>query len=116
MIVVFIAGPFSASNAWKREQNIRRAEEVAFKVAELGMMPLCPHANTRNFADTLTDEFWYEGTLELMRRSDVVILLDNWQESKGAVREREEAIKLNKPIFSSVEELYEYFSRLSWCV
>ena len=49
MKVVYIAGPYTAPDAWQRELNIRAAEMMAMEVAKLGAMPLCPHTNTRFF-------------------------------------------------------------------
>jgi hypothetical protein len=66
--LVYIAGPFTAATPWRVEQNVRRAEEAGLWVAEHGAMPVIPHANTRYFHGECTPEFWYEGTLELLRR------------------------------------------------
>lgn len=89
MPVAYIAGPFRAKNAWLREKNIREAEELALRVAECGVAPLCPHTNTRFFDGTLSDEFWLAATMELLRRSDVIVLTNRWVESSGARAEYE---------------------------
>ncbi len=81
------------------------AEKVAFQVAELGAMPLCPHTNTANFFGTLDEAFWYAGTLELMRRCDAVILVPGWARSKGVAAELAEADARRIPIFHSPEKL-----------
>jgi uncharacterized protein DUF4406 len=88
MPVVYVAGPFRAATAWKRHRNILEAEALAFRVAELGAMPLCPHTNTANFDGELTDGFWLAGTLELLRRCDAAVFTDRWDESRGAIAER----------------------------
>jgi hypothetical protein len=99
MKVVYIAGPFRGSNAWEVEKNIREAEEFGFRVAQLRAMPLIPHANTRFFDGTLTGEFWLEGTIELMRRCDAILLLPTWEQSEGARAERKEAERLGLQVF-----------------
>ncbi len=104
MKVVYIAGPFTGRTAWDIESNIRQSETVALNVAYAGAMPLCPHTNTRFFHGQLTAEFWYEGTLELLRRCDA-IFLHNWENSAGSIRERNLAIEIGMPIFESLEEL-----------
>lgn len=108
MAVVYVAGPFRGANAWQVEQNIRRAESLAFQVAQLGAMPLCPHTNTRFFDGTLTGEFWLAGTLELMRRCDAVVFTPLWLRSSGAKAEHEEAQRLGLPCFYSIIELAEW--------
>lgn len=99
MKVVFIAGPFRGETAWDIECNVRRAEELALRVARAGAMPLCPHTNTRFFQGQGSDKFWLEGTKELLRRCDAIIMLEGWENSTGSKGEFEEARKLNMPIF-----------------
>lgn len=99
--LLYIAGPYRAPSAWLVEQNIREAEAWAFKVAELGAMPICPHTNTRGYFESIgTAEFWLGGTMELMRRCDGVFLLPRWCESSGARTERVEALAQGLPVFS----------------
>ena len=105
MKIIFIAGPFRGKTHWDVLQNVRKAEETALKVAEFGAMPLCPHNNSRNFDGLLTDKFWLEGTLELLRRCDGVIMGEGWQSSTGSINERNEAGKLEIPIFYSLDKL-----------
>lgn len=108
MIVVFIAGPFRGETAWEVERNIRRAEDLAFEVAVAGAMPLCPHTNTRFFDGTLTDEFWLDGTMELLRRCDAVIMTDDWKRSSGARAEKAEAARIGIPVFENLGALIEW--------
>lgn len=99
MNVVYIAGPYRASTPWEIEQNIRRAEEVALEVALSGAMPLCPHTMTRFYGGQATDEFWLAGTMELLRRSDAVMLVEGWQDSAGTLAEVDAADDLALPTF-----------------
>lgn len=99
MRIVYVAGPFTSTDSWTREQNTRKAEDLGFLVAQAGAMPLIPHANTRFFDGLKTPEFWYEGTLELLRRCDAIAIVHGFETSKGTKREIEEAGKLSVPIF-----------------
>lgn len=108
MRVVYIAGRFTGPNAWEIHRNVCRAESMALAVALAGAMPLCPHTNTQHFHGTLPDTFWYTGTLELLRRCDVVMLVPGWEESKGVAMELEEARRRKMPVFDRVEELKEW--------
>jgi len=112
MKLVYIAGPYRATTRWEEEQNCRRAEEAGHEVVELGAYPVIPHANTRPyFGDAQPSDFWLEGTLELMRRCDAVVLLPGWENSQGACAESDEAISVGIPIFPSMSELKSWFKR-----
>ena len=110
MKVVYVAGPFRGPDAWRIETNIRWAEVYGMEVAQLGAMPLIPHANTRFFHGTLTDAFWLDGTLELLRRSDAVYLVRGWKDSEGAKAEADEARRLGKPVFEHRADLALWLS------
>lgn len=105
MKVVFVCGKFRGANAWDVENNIRRAEELGFAVAELGAMPMIPHTNTRFFNGTLTDEFWLAGTTELLKRCDALITVPNYPDSEGARAEIRYALDHDIPVFHSLVRL-----------
>lgn len=102
--LVYIAGPYTAPDGWEIERNVRRAEEMAYEVARLGAMPVCPHTNLRYMADDLAS-FLYPATLEMMRRCDAVLFVEGWEKSKGARGEEVEAEKRSMPRFYSVDAL-----------
>lgn len=120
MKLVYVAGPYRAPTPWAVEQNIRRAEEWAYKVAEAGHIPLCPHTMYRNFNGTMTDDFWLKATLGLLRRADVVIFVPDWRKSSGSLVEHIEAKKLKMPSwafgpgegFRCPEDMVEWMGRL----
>lgn len=98
----YVAGPFRGANAWEVEQNIRRAESLAFALWQIpGIAVICPHANTRYFDKSLPDHVWLVGDLEILRRCDFVVLTADWQRSHGARTEANEAHRLGIPVFES---------------
>lgn len=105
MKIVFIAGAFRGPSPWHVRCNVHRAESLGLKVAEAGFMPLIPHANTAHFDGLLTDEFWLEGTRELLRRCDGVVLVDGWRGSEGTVAEVALASALGIPVWESVDDI-----------
>lgn len=105
MKVIYIAGPYRAKSGWEIEQNIRKAEELGLEVAKLGAVPLIPHTQYRFFQGQLPDEFWLEGTLELLRRCDGAIFLPTWTSSSGSKTERKECERLVKPVFDHLHKL-----------
>jgi len=103
---IYIAGPFRDDSAWEVESNIRRAESLALEVWRIGNVAvLCPHANTRFFPGALPDEVWLSGDLEMLRRSDAVMLTPDWKRSSGATKAVEFAHTYNIPVFESLERL-----------
>jgi hypothetical protein len=119
--LVYIAGPFRARSNYLVKLNVRRAEALALKVALAGaragirLMPVCPHTNTSEFyghrEDLLPDAFWLEGTKEMMRRCDAVILTKRWRKSEGACGEKEEAETRHIPVFEKMMDLVKYFKK-----
>lgn len=108
MKVVYIAGPFRpkrANDCWEMEQNIRRAEALAFEVWRLGAVALCPHCNTRFFQNALPDEVWLKGDLELVNRCDAVMLAPGWRLSSGTLAEVQRANELGIPVFEELAKL-----------
>lgn len=104
--LVYIAGPFRGKSAWDIETNIRRAEDLALEVWRTpGHAALCPHTNTRFFQGAAPDDVWLDGTLEMLRRCDAVLLTKFWERSSGARTEVREAMNLGIPVFDSVDRL-----------
>lgn len=110
MIMVYTAGPFSAPDRAAVEGNIAAMVQLAIEVARRGAFPVCPHANTAHpeFEKVQPYTFWIEGTMALMRACDAVILAPNWQASSGACGERAEALRLEMPVFETLEQLDEW--------
>jgi hypothetical protein len=107
--LVYIVGPYRAETRWEEEQNVRRAEEVAYGVAQAGAYPVCPHSATRPyFADAQPGAFWIAATLEMMRRCDAVCMVAGWKKSDGARVERAEAERLGLPVFERWSALREW--------
>lgn len=117
--VIYVAGKLAGANNFEIKKNVWEAEQLAMEVVRLGAVPLIPHANTGfTFFGVGEEEFWYEATLELLRRCNAVILVPNWKESKGAVGEVEEARARGIPVFETVDQLRDWLNpvALKWQV
>ena len=116
MKVVYIIGPFRGKSHWEVAENVRNAERLGLEVAKLGAMPLIPHKNTENFDGLLTDEFWIEGTKELLRRGDAAITVAaigiDYTKSDGSLGEVIEMEKiLKRPVFHYLHSLQQWLLR-----
>lgn len=115
---VYIAGPFRADTPWEIEKNIRVAEELSLKVWQTGLAAaICPHTNTRFFQGSASDQVWIDGTMEMMRRCDAVLLTspDAPIYSSGTRGEVKEMGRLNRPVFGTFEECLEWLKKDQSC-
>lgn len=114
MLLVYIAGPYSAPTREGVELNIAKAVAVGLDVAALGAFPVVPHANTAHpdFEKLQPYTFWIDGTLELLRRCDACLMVPGWESSRGATGERAEALATFKPVFGSLAEFRVWFKQL----
>ena len=99
MKTAFVSGPYRAETIHGIVKNIRNAESVAIELWKMGFAVICPHKNTALFDGICPDSVWLEGALELLRRSDIVVLAPGWGDSSGTGREIMEAMINMKPIF-----------------
>jgi len=107
--LVYVAGPYRAATREAVAQNIAAARHVGRIVMQLGMMPVMPTVNTAmmdfDFPGDTDDAFWIDGTMELMRRCDAVVMVDGWQFSQGATGELEEARRLGIPVYTTTIQM-----------
>lgn len=112
--VIYISGKYSASTAEGIKDNIKTAKMVAVSLWEHKFTALCPHLNTANFEDeskAITWEDYLEGDKVLVDRSDAILMLPGWEDSKGARVEFDYAKLHSMPIFYVTEA--NYLSRMS---
>jgi hypothetical protein len=108
MNLIYIAGKYTADSHEAIQKNIDQAESLAVKCWAKGWAVICPHTNTAHLDihEDLTHidyDTWIEGTLEMLKRCDAIIMCENWRTSKGAMGEFEYAKKNNIPIFFEYE-------------
>lgn len=102
MKLIYVAGPYRGKTREEVELNIASAQQIGKLCADIGWYPVIPHTNTKGFeflCPDIKDEFWLEGTLELMRRCDAVVMCPGWEYSSGSRGEHDEATRLGLPIY-----------------
>src|ERR1051326_4040707 len=101
--IAYVSGPYRSDlGEYHVKKNIRAAEAVAVELWRLGFSVICPHKNSEFMGGAVgcqDDEVWLGGDLELVRRSDFLVMVDGWQDSEGAQMERRLAIRLGIPVF-----------------
>jgi hypothetical protein len=111
-LVVYLAGPFrpyvdDQGMVHSIESNVREAGRYGIEVWRRGYVALVPHTLTYldpaqqredgGIAD-IDPEVFMRGELELIRLSDVVVMLPMWRYSKGAAAEKLFAEEIGKPV------------------
>lgn len=95
--LIYIAGPFRAPTWLGVRRHVERVRDLGLLIAEAGGYPIMPHTMTAEFDGLLTDQFWLDGTLELLTRCDGLVLLPTWQASRGARAEQAWAVDAGMP-------------------
>jgi hypothetical protein len=104
--LVYVAGPYRAVTLDRIQYHIEQARQTSVRLAKMGYFPMCPHTmEGLTMNDVQQDEggeFWLEGTLEMMRRCDTVVVQGLWQFSSGTLGEIHEAFKRELPLYNEV--------------
>lgn len=103
--VVYIAGKYRGETPVEVQKNIKHADSFGMSVCAVGAMPLVPHKNTEHYEGLQNDQWFLEGTMELLRRCDAILLIPGWENSVGARGEKAEAERLGLPVFYRIHEL-----------
>lgn len=99
---MYLAGPFRPyidDEGFRHSiaQNVREAGRMGLMIWKRGDVALVPHTLTyldpkRQRQDGgisgLDPEVFMEGELELVKRSDLVVLMPEWKKSRGAIAEK----------------------------
>lgn len=93
MKVVYISGKYRSQDGINGiYENIQAARAESIKWWKDGYAVICPHMNTAFMDGAADDSVWLKGDLEFVRRSDIIVMLNDWEDSEGARAEHEEAI------------------------
>ena len=85
MKLAYVAGKYRGRTHNEIAQNIHAARSVATRLWELGYAVICPHTNSGFMSGVAAEEVFLEGGLEMLRRCDLLVLVDGWggQHRKG---------------------------------
>ena len=86
-IVAYLAGPYFGDV----DRNIQRAEEVSIELIKKGYSVITPHKNTAHYekyeGEDLNINTWIEMDFNLIKRCDVLFVMEHWESSKGTSQE-----------------------------
>ena len=106
-MLIYLAGPITEGHGRTIADNIASAVAIHLRLTDAKVWTICPQLEALvPEAFDINYEKWMEYDFFLLERSDAVLMLPNWQESSGAKREHELALKLKKKIYYDVSELF----------
>lgn len=108
MKVAYIAGPYRGVDDFEVDENIAQARFAAIELWNKGYAVICPHMNTAHMEHYgrkygIRDWVWLDGGLELVRRSDILVLVKGWEYSEGSRLEMNLADLLGKEVYIGTE-------------
>lgn len=107
-MLIYVSGKYSGDTEKERKDNIFKAGKVAAELWDRGHAVICPHANTSEFLvpTKITQyEDFIKGDLMMIARCDAMVMLPEWENSKGAVLEHNYALELGVPVYFYPDEL-----------
>ena len=96
-ILVYVAGKYRGKTEYDVWSNIQTADYYGAELIKRGYFPVVPHKNTAGYGGLQDDQFFLDGTMEMLKRCDYIYLLPDWESSEGARLEKEEAVVLGIP-------------------
>jgi hypothetical protein len=111
-IIVYVSGAYYGKDSGQSiKSNVELAKQAAIELWERGYGVICPHTNshfTKEECNCNYDDYLVS-YLEIVKRCNVVFMLDNWKESNGASTERQIALENDIPVFYKIQELEDWF-------
>ena len=109
---IYIAGSMSDSSCLQFLENLRRGIRVSAELVMLSYHPFSPFIDFQFFLalrndEKITDKMIKEYSLSWLEVSDAVLVLPDYESSKGTIAEIKRAKELGIPIYYSMEELVD---------
>ena len=107
---IYLAGPYSGSDRKEIERNVKHAIDAGIKIFLKGHFPYVPHLTdlvdlrAKEMGSEMTWHDFIRWDMPWLKVCDALLYLGK---SKGADLELEEANRLGKQIFYSVDEIPE---------
>jgi len=100
-MIVYVAGKYSGKTQDEITENIDAARKVAIQLWESGHVALCPHLNTAHFENDCSCDYhgYLIGDLALLARCDAILMMGDWEDSRGAMGEHAYAKNHDIPVY-----------------
>ncbi len=94
-MLLYVAGRYTGKNEGEKMANIGLAKQAAIELWNMGHAVICPHMNTQDFEHytNLENADFVTPDLLMVERCDGIVMLENWRESRGAIKELQHAME-----------------------
>ena len=106
-LLIYVAGAYSADTPEGIQENVDRAVAAGKALLKKGHYVIVPHAMTHNWdLDTgLSWDCFMDNCITLLRKSDAILMLEDWQDSTGSRIEEHNARLRRMMMFYSLDEV-----------
>ena len=98
-LLVYLSGKYRDKDEHSVDCNIHYAKRVAVELWKMGFAVICPQSNSDHMGFDGDGGCFLEGDMVMVERSDLVVMLDNWETSEGSKLERRLALRLGIPVY-----------------
>lgn len=108
---VYVAGAISAPTLEQGLKNLREGIFYGAMLLKMGYCPFVPHLDNQFSLvqnDLIPVEVFYQYDLEWLAVCDCMLVLPNYENSKGVAKEIKVAKKLGIPVFFDIRQLMEW--------
>ena len=108
--MIYISGPITGKTPIEWQNNLDLGRMFAIEMMAAGIPYHSPHLNTWHFEQQtiLSDITWQDYIdmdFEIIKRCSGIIMMQGWENSKGAVVERDFAMANSIPVYYSISEI-----------
>jgi hypothetical protein len=106
-VLVYLSGPIAPKNGRSMMMHATRASFVFYELLRRGVPAFLPHAFCfiSHLDAAVGYEEWMAYDLAVINSCSHMLMLPNWEESAGALREKEHAERTGVKVFLSQGEL-----------
>jgi len=103
---IYVAGKYNDTDVISVLRNMRKGINLSVDLLLEGFAPFCPWLDFQfGLNDEIDIQAYKDYSMAWLRVSDAVLMVDGWENSGGAIAEKEEAERLNIPVFYNLDSL-----------
>lgn len=111
MTKIYVAGPYRGATLLDSFDNMRRGMQASVELMKKGYAPFCPWLDFQYSlcVESPTIEQYQAVSIAFLKTCDCVLLIGDWQSSKGVAEEIKVAKYLSIPTYSDVADIYKTY-------